>query len=118
MSHTIQEVDALIDARSPVVRDIYERFIHAATALGPFEIEPKKTCIHLARDVAFAGIHPRADSILINLRTSSAIDSPRIRKVEQASKNRCHNELILESPDDVDDELLTWMAVAFALAHR
>ncbi|HEX8904765.1 MAG TPA: hypothetical protein VF771_07990, partial [Longimicrobiaceae bacterium] len=56
--------------------------------------------------------------ILLNVRTSAAIDSPRVRKLEQVSRSRFHNEILLSSPDDVDAELLAWMGDAYRLAAK
>jgi len=52
---------------------------------------------------------------ILNLRTDYPIDSPRITKTEQVSKNRFHNELKLSSPDEIDEELLGWLKDAYAL---
>ena len=57
----------------------------------------------------FAGMHPRKSYLYLNLRTDYPIDSPRIAKTEQVSKNRFHNELKLTSPGEVDEELLCWL---------
>jgi hypothetical protein len=54
--------------------------------------------------------------VLLNLRTSAPIESARIRKVERASANRYHNEMLLESAADLDGELMQWIADAHALA--
>lgn len=110
------ELDALFAGRDPVVRDIYERLISRIAALGVAKVEPKSASIHLARRSAFAGVHPRKTTILLNIRSDTAIPSPRIRKCEQVSKNRFHNETLLGSPDEVDDELTGWLATAFALS--
>jgi hypothetical protein len=106
----------LFAGREPVTRAIYDRLVEAARPLGPFEIQPRKTCLHLARGSAFAGVHPRKNSVLVTLKTDAPIDSPRVRKLEQASKSRFHNDLILTSPDQVDAELMGWMKAAYGLS--
>jgi len=54
--------------------------------------------------------------LLLNLRSSAPIESSRVRKVERASANRYHNELLLESASALDEELMGWLAEAHALA--
>jgi hypothetical protein len=83
--------------------------------LGPFQEEPKKTSIHLVHTAGFAGVHPRKSYLYLNLRTDNRIDSPRITRAEQVSKNRFHNELKLTSPHQVDEELLGWIKDAYEL---
>ncbi len=115
MTETTYTSDALFTGKDAVVQAIYTRLLEALRALGPFQEEPKKTSIHLTRNVAFAGVHPRKSSLYLNIRTDYPIDSPRIAKSEQVSKNRFHNELQLTSPDDIDAELLAWLNDAYAL---
>ena len=107
--------DALFSGKDPVVRAIYERVLAALHPLGPFTAEAKKTSIHLVRSSGFAGVHPRKNYLYLNLRLDRALDSPRTAKTEQVSKNRWHNEIKIESPDEVDEELQTWLREAYSL---
>ena len=70
-------------------------------ALPGVTVDPKGTCLHLNHRTAFAGLHPRKAALLLNLRSTAPIESNRIRKVERVSANRCHNEMLLESPGDL-----------------
>src|SRR5579862_1532897 len=99
MANTTETSEALFMSKDEVVRSIYHRFLEVLHTFGPFQEEPKKTSIHLVRTVGFAGIHPRKSYLILNLRTDYPIDSPRVVKSEQVSKNRFHNEVKLTSPD-------------------
>lgn len=109
-------VDGIFARSEPQVREIARTLIARALTLPGTAVDPKGTCIHLNHRTAFAGLHPRKGALLLNLRSSAPIESPRIRKVERASANRYHNELLVESPDVIDDELMGWIAAAHALA--
>jgi hypothetical protein len=102
--------------RGPTVKATYAALLRAARALGLVREEPKKTSIHLARNTAFAGIATRRDGLILTLKASADIKSPRIRKHEQASANRWHLDLRLAAPGDVDAELRSWLRAAYALA--
>jgi hypothetical protein len=106
----------LFASSDPVVEAIYRQLKIAARACGPFKEETKKTSIHLVRESAFAGISPRKASLLLTLKSSKGIASPRIARQERVSANRWHLDLKLQSPDDVDRELKAWMKAAYALA--
>jgi hypothetical protein len=111
------EERALFGAREQSLA-IYQR-LRERLAGSPAAVEVKQTCIHLVAGTggtAFAGVHPRKQAVLLNLRLATALEGPRIRRVEQASRNRYHNELLIESPDAVDGELLGWMEDALQLA--
>jgi hypothetical protein len=99
----------------PAVQATYNRLLAALREIGPFREEPKKTSIHLVRTTGFAGVHPRKHSLILNLRTARPIQSTRIARFEQVSKNRYHNEVKLERPEHVDDEIVAWLRDAYAL---
>ena len=105
-----------LQRREPIVAQIYERLLSRAKSLGPITEEPKKTSIHLVRFAAFAGIAVQQRAIVLTLRLTHDLRSARVRRHEQASKNRWHLELKLESPSEVDAELAGWLREAYDLA--
>ena len=109
-------IDRVFARSDPQVRTIVGALIERASELPGVVVDPKGTCLHLNRRTAFAGLHPRRNALLLNLRSSAPIESPRIRKVERASANRYHNELLIDSVEAIDGELLGWLAAAHALA--
>jgi hypothetical protein len=102
---------------SPAVRAAYDAILKAARALGPVEEEPKKTSIHLANGTAFAGIATRKDALLLTLKSSEKINSPRVHKAEQTSANRWHVEIRIAKPGEVDRELRAWLKAAYDLSQ-
>lgn len=105
-----------LQGRAPMVAKIYERLLSRAKSFGPMREEPKKTSIHLVRSAAFAGIAVQQRAIVLTLRLTHDVPSARMRRHEQASKNRWHLELKLESPSEVDAELADWLREAYDLA--
>jgi hypothetical protein len=99
------------------VKATYDALIKAARVLGPVREEPKKTSIHLVRKSAFAGIATRKDSLILTLKASAALPSPRVERSQQASAHRWHHEVRLRTPSDVDRELRTWLERAYELAE-
>lgn len=100
----------------PIAEAIYDAVLAAVRKFGPVLVEEKKTSIHLVAGSGFAGVHPRKAAILLNIRSDAAISSPRVRKVEQVSKSRFHNEMLLETPKDVDREVIGWLRAAYQLS--
>ena len=111
-----EAVDRVFGRSEPHVRAVVQALIERAQRLPGVVVDPKGTCLHLNRRTAFAGLHPRRSALLLNLRSGAPIESPRIRKVERVSANRYHNELLVESADAIDSELMRWIAEAHALA--
>jgi len=109
-----EPADALSSA-SPVARALYEELLHALAPFGAFEVEVKKTSIHLVRSSAFAGVHPRTRHLLLTFKAAAPISSGRIVKMQQVSKNRWHLDVKLAVAGDLDAELLGWLRAAYEI---
>ena len=64
--------------RAAAVREIYDRLVRVAESFGPIRQEPKKTSIHLTIGSAFAGIATRRDALILTIKSTAEIDSPRV----------------------------------------
>src|SRR5262245_15191197 len=102
--------------RAPAVRATYDRIVLAASRFGEVRQEAKKTSIHLARRTAFAGIATRRDALILTLKSTADMNSPRIIRRAQASANRWYLEIRLDDPAQVDRELSAWLRRAAELA--
>ena len=102
----------LADATS---NEIYKALLSRLAEIGPHEVDPKKTSLHVTRGHAFLGIEPRKGGLLINVVSREGLRSDRVRKAERLSSRRFHNEVLLRAPDDVDEELMAWVAEAYAM---
>lgn len=104
------------DGKPQVVRDIYDTLLAVSREWGPVEEDPKKTSIHLNRNSAFAGVSTRLAHLIVTVKSTSNIASPRMKKREQASANRWYCEIKLSSPDEIDHELIDWLRQSYELS--
>jgi hypothetical protein len=111
--HTVKEH---FENSAPEVKATYQAILKAAKTFGPVKEEAKKTSIHLVRKSAFAGVATRKSALILTLKSDSDIVSGRIAKREQASAHRWHVEVKLETPAQVDREILIWLKKAYELA--
>ena len=111
--HTVKEH---FENRVPEVKATYAAILKAAKQFGPVKEEAKKTSIHLVRKSAFAGVATRKTALILTLKSDSDISSARIAKREQASAHRWHLETRLETPGQVDREIVAWLRKAYELA--
>jgi len=109
-------VENHFENKSPVVRKIYDGLIKKVKSFGKFQEEPHKTSIHLLNQTAFAGVATRKDSLLLTIKTDRPIESSRVTKTEQVSRNRFHLLIRLETPKEIDAELLKWLKDAYKLS--
>jgi len=109
-------VEHHFENKSPIVREIYEGLIKKVKSFGKMQEEPHKTSIHLLNQTAFAGVATRKDSLLLTIKTDRPIESSRVTKTEQVSRNRFHLLVKIEAPKEIDEELLRWLKDAYALS--
>ena len=100
----------------PAARLVYEAVLAKVSRFGDVKVEEKKTSVHLVAKSAFAGVHPRKGAVLLNIRSDAPIRSERIRKLEQVSAKRFHNEMLIDAPGEVDTEVVAWLKSAYALS--
>ena len=103
--------------KSPASQSTYAKVVAEISKFGPFEVEEKKTSLHLSRGRAFAGVHPRVTGIILNLVLDAPLKSARVHKSEQVSAKRHHVEFKLTDPNEVDAQLVGWMKKAYALTE-
>lgn len=113
MDHTVTEHFV---GRFPHVREIYDLVVAAAGEFGPVKEDPKKTSIHLNRRSAFAGVQTRREFLILTVKSRGNIDSPRITKREQASANRWHHEIKINSVNDIDGQLIGWLKDSYEIS--
>jgi uncharacterized protein DUF5655 len=94
----------------------YAAVLEGAKRLGPVREEPKKTSIHLVRVTAFAGVATQKTALVLTLKSDRDVRSRRVKRSEQASANRWHLEVRLETPGEVDKQVLGWLERAYSLA--
>jgi hypothetical protein len=109
---TIDRENAL-RAASPETMRLYRSLRAALRPIGTFREEVKKTSVHLVRGSAFVGVHFRRSHLLVTIKAATPIDSPRIVKVEQVSKNRWHCEVKVSAETEIDGDLCAWMRAAY-----
>ena len=111
--HTVKEH---FQNREAQVKATYAAILKAAKQLGTVKEEAKKTSIHLVRKSAFAGVATRKSALILTLKSKSDIASKRIAKREQTSAHRWYLEVKIETPEQVDREILGWLKESYELA--
>ena len=111
--HTVSQH---FEGKDPVVKSIYERILKEMRKFGKVIEEPKKTSIHLVNKSAFAGVATQKVALVLNIKSSSPIKHARIKKSEQLSASRFHQEVKLTSPDEVDPVLIGWLQEAYLIS--
>ncbi len=104
-----------IKDKEPIVAKMYSKLIKELQKFGPLKIEPKKTSIHLGNRFGFAGVYTRSNYINLEVHLNYPLKSKRVSKIEQASANRFHHTIKIDSVEDINKELLGWLKEAYEL---
>ena len=94
---------------------IYNKLLNELRKFGNIKENPNNSSIHLENKYGFAGVYTRKKYILLHIHLSREIDSKRIEKIEQISKNRFKHIVKIQSEKDIDQELLNWLKEAYEL---
>lgn len=109
-------VDSVFEGKDPALRATFDYLLQQLRPFGAVKVAPKQTSIHLEKNSGFAGVHPRKSYFNIEFRTDYKIDAPRITRVQQLSARRFEHTVKVESKNDVDEQLLTWLKSAYELS--
>jgi hypothetical protein len=62
-------------ASQPDSQDIYTTLTAVLDQIGDYDVQDKKTSLHITHGRAF-GVHPRANGLLLNIVTTTALPGP------------------------------------------
>jgi hypothetical protein len=94
------------------LRPIHDKLMAAVDELGPFEIAPKKGYVSLRRKKQFATVGPATKTrvdVGLNMKGVPATE----RLIELPPGGMCQYRVSLTDVDQVDQELMAWVRLAF-----
>ncbi|MGI1767730.1 DUF5655 domain-containing protein [Streptococcus uberis] len=109
----MSDYQPLLVNKEKTVSELLETILSILEQFGPYQIEVKNTSLHLVKEKAFLGVHPKKKWLDLNIVSNQAIEHPLITKNEQVSKNRWHNNLRLSSVEEVDDTVKNLLQAAY-----
>jgi len=105
--------------KPPLVWRMYQMLLDKLESeVGAIEVQEKRTSLHLTNGTAFAGVHPKKNWLDLTIRLDKQLTGARVRSSEHVSRSRWHNEVRLVSEKDVNRQLISWLAAAYALCKR
>ena len=103
----------LFEGKSQAVRDLYGLLVDELNTLGPVQEIKKAMSISFENRRPFASVLIRNRSIKLVLRIQHRIASQRILSIDHIS-NKCYDHtIVLDSKNDIDDELIKWLGEAY-----
>jgi len=103
----------IFNGKSQAVRDLYSLLVDGLNKLGPVQEIKKAISISLENRRPFATVLIRNRSIKLVLRIQHRIANQRILSVDRVDDKSFDHTLLLDSKNDIDDELMKWLGEAY-----
>ena len=98
-------------------RALFGRLLAAVEeAVGPCEVVALPCCLRLSSGADFLAVLPRRDRLEIRFALEEVLAHPRISASARISAAAVKHSVPIVSAEDIDDELLSWIRRAQALA--
>ena len=99
------------------VDNLHQALIQLLNSIGKYESEQKKDSIHIVRQRAFLGIHPKKSYLGVNIVLNRSKAFPPATKVEQVSANRFHHYYKITSKQELNKSFARLLKEAYELAQ-
>lgn len=106
-------LDDYFSTGPPFERPVFHAVMAGLGDVGEIHIEPVSVGIFLKRSRTFAELRPMTKWVAVSFSLERTVQSRRIaRKVIDAGRRRYH-VVNVRTADEVDDELVEWLAEAY-----
>lgn len=114
-----QDADAALQAiysgKKEVFLPVHQKLMKEIARFGDFEIAPKKTYVSLRRKKQFATVGPATNTRMeVGLNMKGVDASGRLEALPPGKM--CQYRVVVNTPDEVDAELIGWIRQAFDAA--
>ena len=103
-------------AGSPEHRAIYDAIVECVEQLGPYHADAVRVGVFLLSDRKFAEVRPKSRWLDVSLYLPRPIEHPRVVRTVAVSSRRTVSVVRLRTPADLDDDVRSWIADAYAEA--
>ncbi|MGD2102212.1 MAG: DUF5655 domain-containing protein [Acidimicrobiia bacterium] len=105
-------VDDYLVGKTDHAVSIYKAVVAALETAGDFRIHPQKTRIAFISRMTFGGVSLARKWADVGFILPEPLDDGRIRRLELYGPTSWGHSVRLDSPDDVDDDVRSWLAAA------
>ena len=112
-------VDAFFAGKDVQARELFDAYVSFLRGIGDFVVDPNKTRIAFQNRGRFATVQRvRRDGLVIGFWLKRPVDNARFLRVERIPPNNYVYSLLLRGPEDLDDELRSWLREAYRVGNQ
>ena len=109
-------MDLIYSGNKAHLRPIHEALLEALNTFGSFETAPKKTYISYRRSKQFAMIGPATKTAVeVGINSRSLSEGNRLEKLPPGKMTPFR--VRITAPEQIDDELISWLNTAYQEAE-
>lgn len=99
------------------IDDLQRALMKVLDTFGTYRVEQKKSSVHVIRERAFIGIHPKKSYLGVNVVLDRSKASPPASKVDRVSANRFHHYYKITSKQQLNSLFTQLLKEAYDLAQ-
>ena len=99
------------------VNDLQKELMRLLDSFGTYTTEQKKNSVHVVRERAFVGVHPKKSYLGVNVVLDRSKASPPASKVDRVSANRFHHYYKITSKQQLGSSFIELLKEAYDLAQ-
>ncbi len=111
-------VQAYLKGKTPAVVALYRRFCALVRRCGPVILVPTKTMIGFQVRMAFADVILRKRWLDAYVILARRLENPRFTHIASISPRNHVHHFRIQSPRDLDREVLSWLREAYAVGKQ
>ncbi len=112
------ELEHHLRNKSPQVRTTFEKLLREVHKFGKITVTGVKTAVQVRAASTFISIQLRKNHLLISFQLDRAENGYPVFKTEPISKNRVLHTAVLEGPEDVGKQLVTWLEKSYEMGKE
>jgi endogenous inhibitor of DNA gyrase (YacG/DUF329 family) len=112
------DLQSHFEGKPPEIREIYNAVLKAIRRCGTVKVLPEKTRIAFQVRMSFAQLTTRSRWVDGHVVLARRFERPRFRKIETISPRNHVHHFRLISVADVDGEVASWLAEAYAVGEQ
>ncbi|HVE66592.1 MAG TPA: DUF5655 domain-containing protein [Thermoanaerobaculia bacterium] len=114
-SCAVKGLDDHFRGRDPHLRGVFDVLVSKLEKIGPVKVDPVKTSINLTAGRHLGAVTVRGSYLRVGFYAPKRIIDPRIVHFERLGPDRFGHSVVLEAVADVDEQLMEWLAAAYAM---
>lgn len=112
------DLDHHFIGKPPEIRALFDAVVAAIREIGPVEVLSEKTRIAFHVRMSFAQVTPRRGWLDGHVVLARRLEHPRFRSVQAFSPRNHVHVFRITSIEDIDAELRSWLAEAYAVGEQ